>query len=133
MNPIGIENKRRLGPVHHVAAWCLPVSMNGRTQIDKSLFGLYGMRDFWIYFFVKHLIRIVPWLAFVGLAIAQGTSPVDAALLNLTSQDLNTRERAFSALLAQSEINAQSGYSIRVRVNSLLRTHPQKPNKSRSP
>lgn len=82
--------------------------------------------DFWIYLSVKHLLRIVPWLAFVALTIAQETSPVDAALLNLTSQDLNTREGAFSALLAQSGLNAQSEYLIRVRVNSLLRTHPEK-------
>lgn len=56
----------------------------------------------------------------------QEESRVDAALAGLASQDLDTRERALSALLAQSEIEVGSPTPIRVRMNNLLRSHPQR-------
>jgi hypothetical protein len=55
----------------------------------------------------------------------QQESRVDAALADLASQDLDTRNRALTALLAQSGIEVHSPSTMRVRVNSLLRTHPQ--------
>jgi hypothetical protein len=50
---------------------------------------------------------------------------VDAALADLASQDLVTRDRALSALLVQSGIEVGRPVTMRVRINNLLRTHPQ--------
>jgi hypothetical protein len=57
----------------------------------------------------------------------QPESPIDAALRNLTVNAIGTRERALYALLAESGIQVPNPVPIptRVRVNSLLRTHPQ--------
>lgn len=55
----------------------------------------------------------------------QPESPIDAALQDLTSPDLGTRDRGLSALLAQSGIKVGSASRMRVWMNSLLRTHPQ--------
>jgi HEAT repeat protein len=50
-------------------------------------------------------------------------SRVDAALRDLASQALGTRERAFSALFADSGLQAPT--TLRARVITLLRTHPK--------
>jgi len=55
----------------------------------------------------------------------QQESRVEAALADMASQDLGTRDRGLSALLAQSGIEVGKPTPMRVRMNSLLRTHPQ--------
>lgn len=77
------------------------------------------------------LLRQLTVAAMVCMAVAalaqteQRESPVDAALRDLTSQDPGTRERALYALLAQSGIKVPVPNTMRVKVNNLLRTHPQ--------
>jgi hypothetical protein len=55
----------------------------------------------------------------------QQESRVEVALADLASQDLDTRDHALGALLSQSGIGVGSPSSVRVRINNLLRTHPQ--------
>ena len=55
---------------------------------------------------------------------ARRESSEDARIQDLESQDLRTRLRALSDLLAQSGVDSRGHYNIRVRVNSLVRTHP---------
>jgi hypothetical protein len=57
----------------------------------------------------------------------QPESPIDAAVRNLTANEIGTRERALYALLAESGIKVPNPVPVptRVRVNTLLRTHPE--------
>jgi hypothetical protein len=65
-------------------------------------------------------------LAATALAQPEQQEPrVDAALADLASQDSGTRDRGLNALLAQSGIEVGIPAPMRVRMNNLLRTHPQ--------
>ena len=55
----------------------------------------------------------------------QQESRVDAALADLASQDSGMRDRGLNALLAQSGIEVGTPTPMQVRMNNLLRTHPQ--------
>jgi hypothetical protein len=68
----------------------------------------------------------IMWMATTAVAqVQQPESRVDAALQDLTSEDRRTRDLALSALLAQSGIEVGSPGPMRVRMNGLMRTHPQ--------
>ena len=73
-------------------------------------------------------VTFVSCVAVVGLAamaLAQRPSPIDAALRDLASQDVSTRERGLATLLAQSGVDVQGANATRVRVFNLLQRHPE--------
>jgi hypothetical protein len=61
-------------------------------------------------------------------ALAQVEQPeprADAALQDLTSEDMHVRNRALNGLLAQSGVQVHGPNAMRITVNSLLGTHPK--------
>src|SRR5580704_17765522 len=80
-------------------------------------------------------VTFVSCVAVVGLssiALAQRPSPVDAALRDLASQDMPSRERGLAALLAQSGVNVQGANATRVLVVNLLHNHPDQAEQIRT-
>jgi hypothetical protein len=72
----------------------------------------------------QRLALVVGAIIYVtGSAVAQERPTIDAALMDLASQDLGTRDRALRGLLAQSA--EQGKYAMRARVRHLLGAHPQ--------
>ncbi len=74
---------------------------------------------------IRHFVAATS-LCVATIALAQPEqreSPIDAALQDLTARDVGTREHALYTLLAQSG-NLQPASTL-VRVNSLLRSHPE--------
>jgi HEAT repeat protein len=64
--------------------------------------------------------------------VERSEARVDAALAGLASQDLDTRDRALSALLAQSGIKIGSPSPMRATMSNLLRTYPQQAERIRT-
>jgi hypothetical protein len=65
-------------------------------------------------------------------ALAQRPAPIDTAIQDLASQDLPTRGRGITAMLAQSGVDAHGASAMRVAVVNLLHNHPERAERIRT-
>ncbi len=78
------------------------------------------------------LVSCVVVVALAATALAQQPSPVDTALQDLASQDVPSRERGLTALLAQSGVRMRGANATRVAVVNLLHNNPEQAERIRT-